>query len=27
VNLEGCTDARASNYKPYIVKSNPSMCR
>jgi len=27
VNLEGCTDPRASNYKPYIVKSNPSMCR
>ena len=27
VNLEGCTDRRASNYKPYIVKSNPSMCR
>jgi len=27
VNLEGCTDARARTYKPYIVKSNPSMCR
>jgi len=27
VNLEGCTDPRASNYKPFIVKSNPSMCR
>jgi len=27
VNLEGCTDKRASNFKPYIVKSNPAMCR
>jgi len=27
VNLEGCTDPRASNYKTYIVKSNPAMCR
>jgi hypothetical protein len=27
VNLEGCTDSRARNYKPYFVKSNPSMCR
>jgi len=27
VNLEGCTDPRASNYKAYIVKSNPAMCR
>ena len=27
VNLEGCTDPRASNYKSYIVKSNPAMCR
>jgi len=27
VNLEGCTDTRASNYKAYIVKSNPAMCR
>jgi hypothetical protein len=27
VNLEGCTDSRARNYKSYIVKSNPSMCR
>jgi len=27
VNLEGCSDARARNYKPYIVKANPSMCR
>jgi hypothetical protein len=27
VNLEGCTDKRASTYKSYIVKSNPAMCR
>jgi 3-keto-disaccharide hydrolase len=27
LNLEGCTDARASNHKTYIVKSNPAMCR
>lgn len=27
VNLEGCTDKRASTFKPYIVKSNPAMCR
>jgi hypothetical protein len=27
LNLEGCTDAKASNYKTYLVKSNPSMCR
>ena len=27
VNLEGCTDPRAANYKSYIVKSNPSLCR
>ena len=27
VNLEGCSDPRAANYKSYIVKSNPSMCR
>jgi hypothetical protein len=27
LNLEGCTDPRASNYKTYLVKSNPSMCR
>jgi hypothetical protein len=27
VNLEGCTDPRARTYKPYIVKSNPAMCR
>ena len=27
VNLEGCTDPKASNYKAYLVKSNPAMCR
>jgi hypothetical protein len=27
LNLEGCTDQRAKSYRPYIVKSNPSMCR
>ena len=27
VNLEGCTDPRAATYRPYIVKSNPAMCR
>lgn len=27
LNLEGCTDPKASNHKPYIVKSNKSMCR
>ena len=26
LNLEGCTDPAASNYKAYIVKSNPAMC-
>jgi hypothetical protein len=27
LNLEGCMDAKASNYKAYYVKSNPAMCR
>jgi hypothetical protein len=27
VNLEGCTDPKASNYKTYFVKSNPAKCR
>ncbi len=27
VNLEGCTDSKARNYKSYIVKSNASMCQ
>lgn len=27
LNLEGCTDKKASNYKAYFVKSNPATCR
>jgi len=27
LNLEGCKDAKARNYKAYFVKSNASMCR
>jgi hypothetical protein len=27
LNLEGCGDSAASNYKAYIVKSNAAMCR
>ena len=27
LNLEGCTDMRSRSYRPYIVKSNPAMCR
>jgi 3-keto-disaccharide hydrolase len=27
LNLEGCTDAKAKNYKPYFVKSKPAACR
>lgn len=27
LNLEGCTDPKASNYKPYYVKSNPGSCK
>ncbi len=27
VNLEGCMDPKASNYKAYFVKSNPAMCK
>jgi 3-keto-disaccharide hydrolase len=27
LNLEGCTDAKARNYKAYFVKSNPASCR
>jgi hypothetical protein len=27
LNLEGCTDTRSKSYRPYIVKSNPAMCR
>ena len=26
LNLEGCMDPKASNYKTYFVKSNPQMC-
>jgi hypothetical protein len=27
LNLEGCADPKASNYKRYIVKSNPKACQ
>jgi hypothetical protein len=27
LNLEGCRDPRASNYRTYLVKSNPALCR
>ena len=27
LDLEGCTDPKASNYKSYLVKSNPKSCR
>ncbi len=27
IDLEGCTDPKASNYKRYFVKSNPAACR
>lgn len=27
LNLEGCMDSKASNYKTYFVKSNPAKCR
>ena len=27
LNLEGCMDPKASNYKAYFVKANPQMCR
>jgi len=27
LNLEGCTDPKAANYKTYFVKSNPTACR
>jgi hypothetical protein len=26
LNLEGCTDPRATNYKSYLVRSSPAMC-
>jgi hypothetical protein len=27
LNLEGCRDPKSSNYRPYVVKDNPAMCR
>ena len=27
LNLEGCTDPKAANYKAYVVQSNPKTCR
>ena len=27
LNLEGCRDPKASNYRAYFVKDNPAMCR
>jgi len=27
LNLEGCADSKAANYKSYVVKSNPGLCR
>jgi hypothetical protein len=27
VNLEGCADPKAKNYRPYIVKANTDMCK
>jgi 3-keto-disaccharide hydrolase len=27
LDLEGCTDPAAANYKPYYLKSNPARCR
>jgi hypothetical protein len=27
LNLEGCTDQKAKNYKTYFIKSNAAMCR
>ena len=27
LNLEGCMEPKAANFKPYYVKSNPRMCR
>jgi 3-keto-disaccharide hydrolase len=27
LNLEGCTDPKARNFKKYVVKSNPSACQ
>ncbi|MEO8171726.1 MAG: DUF1080 domain-containing protein [Sediminibacterium sp.] len=27
LNLEGCTDPHSKNYKKYIIKSNPALCK
>ena len=27
LNLEGCMDPKAKNYKPYYVKDNPKACQ
>ena len=27
LNLEGCTDPKASNYKTYVIKADPRLCR
>jgi hypothetical protein len=27
LNLEGCMDPKAANYRSYFVKANPKMCR
>ena len=27
LNLEGCTDPKATNYRSYFIKSNPAACR
>jgi hypothetical protein len=27
LNLEGCKDPKASNYKTYFVKAHPQMCK
>jgi hypothetical protein len=27
LNLEGCMEPKASNFRPYFVKSNPAACR
>jgi hypothetical protein len=27
LNLEGCTDPKSKNYKPYYIKSDPSKCK
>ncbi len=27
LNLEGCTDPKSKNYRPYYIKSDPSKCK